>query len=450
MLHALSPRDAGKLAFVTQTTLSVDDTAEIVAALQARFPGDRRPAQGRHLLRHDQPAGGGQGHRRQGRAADRGRRAEFVEFACGSSKWPSAPAARRRCWCSAARTIRLDDFAGVRTLGITAGASAPEVAGRRGDRGFRDALRRHRRRGGDARRARRLQCAARAARSRTRGSDMAVYTEVSDDDLARFVARYGLGRLLSYKGIAEGVENTNYLVHTDTGPYILTLYEKRVETRDLPFFLGLMEHLAARGFNCPVPVRDGQRPDARRIGRAAGRDRHVSRRRVAIASRAACIAAPSASAGQAASGRRRLRAHAAERAGARRLGAALFDKLRGASRPDRAGPCARRSPPNSRIWSALAAAICPQGVIHADLFQDNVFFLGDQLSGRDRLLFRLQRRARLRRRHLPQRLVLRRRRHVQRDQGAALLRGYQRVRPLDAAERRACRCSRAARRCASC
>ena len=85
---------------------------------------------------------------------------------------------------------------------------------------------------------------------------MAVYTEVSDEDLATFVAGYGLGALLSFKGIAEGVENTNYLVHTEKGPALLTLYEKRVAPSDLPFFLGLMEHLAKAGLNCPTPVHD--------------------------------------------------------------------------------------------------------------------------------------------------------------------------------------------------
>src|SRR4029450_8176079 len=86
---------------------------------------------------------------------------------------------------------------------------------------------------------------------------MAVYTEVSDDDLADFIASYDLGALLSYKGIAEGVENTNYLLHTEKGPFILTLYEKRVAPADLPFFLGLMEHLARAGIT-PTPVRDVQ------------------------------------------------------------------------------------------------------------------------------------------------------------------------------------------------
>ena len=85
---------------------------------------------------------------------------------------------------------------------------------------------------------------------------MAVYTEVPDDELAAFIASYDVGALLSYKGIAEGVENTNYLLHAEKGQFILTIYEKRVEQADLPFFLGLMDHLAESGLTCPTPVRD--------------------------------------------------------------------------------------------------------------------------------------------------------------------------------------------------
>ena len=73
---------------------------------------------------------------------------------------------------------------------------------------------------------------------------MAVYTEVTDDALEVFVAEYDIGRVLSCKGIAEGVENSNYLLQTEKGKYILTLYEKRVNPEDLPYFLGLLEHLA--------------------------------------------------------------------------------------------------------------------------------------------------------------------------------------------------------------
>ena len=97
---------------------------------------------------------------------------------------------------------------------------------------------------------------------------MAVYTDVTAEDLTRYLASYDLGELLSYKGIAEGVENSNFLVHTSAGNFILTLYEKRVAEDDLPFFLGLMEHLAARGLTCPQPVKNRQ---GGVLGRIAGR-----------------------------------------------------------------------------------------------------------------------------------------------------------------------------------
>ncbi len=84
---------------------------------------------------------------------------------------------------------------------------------------------------------------------------MAVYTEVSDDELRAFAALYDIGEVLACKGIAEGVENSNYLVTTERGNFILTLYEKRVAPKDLPFFIALMEHLAQHGVACPTPVR---------------------------------------------------------------------------------------------------------------------------------------------------------------------------------------------------
>src|SRR6516164_2017014 len=88
---------------------------------------------------------------------------------------------------------------------------------------------------------------------------MAVYTDVSDDDLRAFAALYDMGEVLSCKGIAEGVENSNFLLTTERGNFILTLYERRVAPTDLPFFIALMEHLARHGVACPTPVpgRDG-------------------------------------------------------------------------------------------------------------------------------------------------------------------------------------------------
>src|SRR5690606_21076313 len=97
---------------------------------------------------------------------------------------------------------------------------------------------------------------------------MAVYTDVTEGELGAFLRDYPVGELLSYKGIAEGTENSNFLLHTTGGSFILTLYEKRVATHDLPFFLGLMDHLAAKGLSCPLPVR---RADGEMIGTLAGR-----------------------------------------------------------------------------------------------------------------------------------------------------------------------------------
>jgi len=85
---------------------------------------------------------------------------------------------------------------------------------------------------------------------------MAVYTEVSDVELTSFVENFSIGNLLSCKGIAEGVENTNYIIQTDQGPFILTLYEKRVKEEDLPFFMNLLEHLSRKGIICPTPLKN--------------------------------------------------------------------------------------------------------------------------------------------------------------------------------------------------
>ncbi len=85
---------------------------------------------------------------------------------------------------------------------------------------------------------------------------MAVYTHVSAEALSAFLTRYDVGDLISAKGIAEGVENSNYLVDTTTGRFILTLYEKRVDTGDLPFFFALLDHLADRGNPVPPAIKD--------------------------------------------------------------------------------------------------------------------------------------------------------------------------------------------------
>ena len=209
---------------------------------------------------------------------------------------------------------------------------------------------------------------------------MAVYTDVAAEDLTEFLAGYDLGELLSYKGIAEGVENSNFLVHTGTGHFILTLYEKRVAAGDLPFFLALMEHLAARGITCPQPVKNRSGETLGTAVRPAGRDRHLPRRHVDPAAGPAALRRGRRGAGAAASRRRRL---------SRSGGATRFRSTAGgrSTSTRRRAPTAC-SPASPRPSTSELAHLeqhwprdLPQGVIHADLFPDNVFFLGNTLSG---------------------------------------------------------------------
>lgn len=212
---------------------------------------------------------------------------------------------------------------------------------------------------------------------------MAVYTDIDEEELASFLRAYPVGDLLSYRGIAEGVENSNFLVHADTDgeptPYILTLYERRVEEADLPFFLGLMGHLNARGLACPLPI---PRNDAALLG-------HLADRPAALISFLEGFWL-----------RRPRREHARE------VGAAM-------ARMHVAGadfPLGRQNALAPAAWEPLyrsagseAGSVAPllthdvedalevidrewprdlpAGVIHADLFPDNVFFLHDRFAG---------------------------------------------------------------------
>lgn len=208
---------------------------------------------------------------------------------------------------------------------------------------------------------------------------MAVYTEVNDDDLARFIAGYGVGELLSYKGIAEGVENTNYVVHTTEGPFILTLYEKRVDHDDLPFFLGLMEHLAAAGVSCPLPVRDQKGQILGRLsGRAAALITFLEGFWVRRPTAVHCLEVGRALASLHMAGRSfdLTRKNALGPDGWR----PLFDGFRSGADTIAGGLAAIIEHELSALEPIWPKGL-PQGVIHADLFPDNVFFLGSQLSG---------------------------------------------------------------------
>jgi homoserine kinase type II len=208
---------------------------------------------------------------------------------------------------------------------------------------------------------------------------MAVYTDVAAEDLGAFLGGYDLGELLAYKGIAEGVENSNFLLHTSRGYFILTLYEKRVAAADLPFFLALMEHLAARGLNCPQPVKT-------RAGATLG---HLAGRPAAIVTflDGMWIRRPSA-AHCAGLGRALAQLHLAGKDFPMRRANALSVE---GWRSLYAAAEARADSVQAGLASAIAAELgvlaarwprdLPQGVIHADLFPDNVFFLGEKVSG---------------------------------------------------------------------
>ncbi len=208
---------------------------------------------------------------------------------------------------------------------------------------------------------------------------MAVYTDVTADDLTEFLSRYEIGTLLAYKGIAEGVENSNFLVHTSAGNFILTLYEKRVAEKDLPFFLALMEHLAARGITCPQPVKNRE---GGMLGKLAGRPAAIVTFLDGLWIRRPnaghCAAVGEALAGLHLAGKD----FANKRANALSIeswrGLYEHTKARGDSvRPGLCAEIAKELDALDKCWPRDL----PDGVIHADLFPDNVFFLGDKLSG---------------------------------------------------------------------
>ena len=208
---------------------------------------------------------------------------------------------------------------------------------------------------------------------------MAVYTEVTDEALSAFLAGYDLGPVSSFKGIAEGVENSNFLVITTKGPYILTLYEKRVNEGDLPFFIGLMEHLALRGVTCPQPVRAR---NGEALGRLVGRSAAIVTFLDGL-----WLRRPRAEhCGQVGEALARMHEAGADFA-IRRPNALSIDGwpllyAAAEARADEVSPgLARETAGEIDALSEIWPANLPSGVIHADLFPDNVFFLGDRLSG---------------------------------------------------------------------
>ena len=208
---------------------------------------------------------------------------------------------------------------------------------------------------------------------------MAVYTPVAEAELGTFLAAYDLGAPLALEGIQEGVENSNFRLVTERGRYILTIYEKRVDPADLPFFLGLMEHLARHGLPCPLPV---QARDGSALQRLAGKPAAIVScldgrwpRRITVEH---CGALGEALA--------RLHLATADFTLTRRNALSfagwqsLFEGCRGKAQAVEPGLEAEIAAELAHLREVWPAAL-PAGVIHADLFPDNVFFAEDRVTG---------------------------------------------------------------------
>jgi homoserine kinase type II len=209
---------------------------------------------------------------------------------------------------------------------------------------------------------------------------VAVYTTLSAADLAALIAEYDVGELVSAKGIAEGVSNSNWIVETTEGRFILTMYEARVATEDLPFFLGLLDHLSAKGSPVPRTIHDRAGAAFRLVrGKAVALIEFLPGVSVDVPNVAQARAVGEALAG--------LHLNAADFSGERANTMALphwhrlfagcgEDGLRSIdpSLPDLVA--------SELAWlSANWPADLPRSVIHADLFPDNVLLLGNKVCG---------------------------------------------------------------------
>lgn len=266
---------------------------------------------------------------------------------------------------------------------------------------------------------------------------MAVYTTVSDEALSAFLSEYDLGVPRAFKGIAEGVENSNYYLETERGRFILTLFERRADPKDLPYFINVKRHLAKNGFPCPAPV--------------AGKDgvelRQLEGRPAVIVTFLDGLSPNKPNASQC----RSLGAGLARMHGA----LADFEEVR----PNSLGPASwpglwkGRADTANSLQDGLAKLIeddlkaiaaskpaslaVPRGTIHADLFPDNAFFLGDEFTGAIDFYFACTDALAYDIAICLNAWAFEGGTEFNYSKGAALLAGYESVRPLEAAERSA-------------
>jgi homoserine kinase type II len=201
---------------------------------------------------------------------------------------------------------------------------------------------------------------------------MAVYTDITDEELAELLADFDLGAALSLKGVAEGVENSNFLLETEAGRFFLTIYEKRVREDDLPFFLGLMRWLATHDYPSATPIPDRKGEILKRVrGKPCAVISFLSGLSVRRPSAAHCREAGSGLA------RLHLAAEGFPLARPNDLGQAAWTPMFADLRADADGlkpGLARQIEADLERISAGWPVGLPAGVIHADFFPDNVFF----------------------------------------------------------------------------
>ena len=208
---------------------------------------------------------------------------------------------------------------------------------------------------------------------------MAIYTKLSENNLKEFFLKYNLGKLLNYKGIKEGIENTNYFIQTDTGKFILTIYEKRVEEKDLPFFMGLMRNLFDANFPSPEPI----------INKNGNYVTEISGKKAAVVSFLDGFA------------KKNLTPNDCHKVGIQTAKLHLITKNLTGKRENKLSVNSWRKiygkvqKDCSKIHLNLTKTIeknldeiennwpknIPSGIIHADLFPDNIFFKDNKLTG---------------------------------------------------------------------
>lgn len=211
---------------------------------------------------------------------------------------------------------------------------------------------------------------------------MAVYTHLSDENLDQIREGFGLGEIIAFKGIAEGVQNSNFILETKDSRYILTIYENMVDVKDLPFFLGATEMASDMGLPCARPVRT-------KCGELTF---NIAGKTCALCSFLSGYSPRYPSAKQTrAAGAALAKLHLAMRdydlTRENDLDAKdwpqMWEKLRGAGEELEKGAAALIDEDVAQIkksWPDINSDL-PKGFIHADLFADNVLFVGDEVSG---------------------------------------------------------------------